>query len=438
MLKSRAQVSREPHHARRVATVGFNAAWQAGFVLAVAVQDCGNIRSAEGGPAIPILKNILAATRTRGQFWKSVPAASLLLFYIAVACLFSTVGFMGLAARTVRLPVSQIVLTVILSGAFAALYALAAVKRKYIFMPLIFAAQFIGFDIVGRLYQQHVELIPKNSEISTQIDHMVWGGMVTLVAAYTCFLVFFSREGERFFRTHTEIALARELHQALVPEIHQTIGSYEIYGASIPSGEVGGDLVDVVSHGEEWTAYVADVSGHGIAPGVLMAMFKASVRTRILAGYDSEGLLAGVHETLYPLKTSNMFVTAGFLHARAGQLSLFLAGHPSLIHLQRSTGEISEYASADLPMGILPEQTFSSRTINCQAGDILLLLTDGITEAANPAGDELGIEPVKAGLQQWANLPLPEMFKNLRELALRFGKQQDDQTMLLVRRARAN
>ena len=52
-----------------------------------------------------------------------------------------------------------------------------------------------------------------------------------------------------------------------------------------------------------------------------------------------------------------------------------------------------------------------------------------------PQGEGLGIDPIKSGLRQWADLPLPEVFKNIRELAIHFGKQQDDQTMLLVRRA---
>ncbi len=219
-----------------------------------------------------------------------------------------------------------------------------------------------------------------------------------------------------------------------MPEIHQTVVGFEIYGASVPSGEVGGDLVDLVVHGDDWTAYVADVSGHGIAPGVLMAMFKASVRSRILSGSDGAGLLEGVHQTLYPLKTSNMFVTAGFLHSRAGKLTLSLAGHPALLHLQQQSGEICEYASEDLPMGILPEQSFSSRDIECRPGDLLLLLTDGIMEAENAAGHEMGIEPVKATLRASADLPLPELFRTIRQLALAFGKQADDQTMLLVRR----
>jgi Stage II sporulation protein E (SpoIIE) len=379
-------------------------------------------------------RELMAAKKSRGQFWKSVPLGSLALFQVAIFSLFASLGFVALMMRTVRLPVLQVVLSVLFTGGFAALFAIAALLKKYVAMPVIFVVQMIGFSWLGRHFQNDFVLASKGSELHTQLQVLGAGAVVMLVSGYACFLLFSSQEGERFFRTHTEIVLARELHQALVPEIQQTIGGFEIYGASVPSGEVGGDLVDLVPHGTDWTAYVADVSGHGIAPGVLMAMFKASVRSRILAGCDPQSLPEGVHQTLYPLKTSNMFVTAGFLQERGGHLNLSLAGHPALVHLRKRDGQICEYASTDLPMGILPEQTFSSREIECRPGDILLLLTDGITEAANSREEELGMEAVKSALRRSADMPLAEIFRTIRSLALGFGKQADDQTMLLVRR----
>ena len=213
---------------------------------------------------------------------------------------------------------------------------------------------------------------------------------------------------------------------------------FEIYGASVPSGEVGGDLVDLLEQNGEWTAYVADVSGHGVSAGVLMAMFKTAVRTRMLAGSNAGSLLEGVNQVLYPLKTTNMFVTAGFLHCRADQLTLSLAGHPALIHYQRRSREIKEYPPQDLPLGILPDESFTVRSFECKLGDILLLLTDGITEVFGAGGSEMGVEPIKREFHQWAELPLPEVFQKIRALSLHFGKQQDDQTLLLVRRSNAD
>jgi len=374
-----------------------------------------------------------SAAPTRIQFWRTVPASSLVLFYAGVFWLFAVLGFLTLIDDTSRLNWQQASLNVLLSGGTAVLFAITAIRQKYLLMPLIALVTLPAFRWLAREIHKNPS-VADIASLESQVKYLVFGGSFALAAAYTFFLVFFSREGTRYFRAHAEIALARELHQALVPVIQRTIGDFEIYGDSLPSGEVGGDLVDLVENADGWTAYVADVSGHGVSPGVLMAMMKASVRSRILAGSDGESLLQGVHETLYPLKTANMFITAGLLEARNGRLRLSLAGHPALLHFQAQTAQVCEYPSMDLPLGILPEQTFGIREIECRPDDILLLLTDGITEVSNREGEELGAEPIKSALQRGPKLPLPELFQQIRQLSLDFGKQQDDQTMLLVRR----
>ena len=99
-----------------------------------------------------------------------------------------------------------------------------------------------------------------------------------------------------YLRARAEIELARQIHQVLVPAVARTVGEYEFAGFSAPSGDVGGDLVDVVSHGTDlwspraggaadgWFGYVADVSGHGVSSGLVMGMFKSALRMRLLQG----------------------------------------------------------------------------------------------------------------------------------------------------------
>ena len=359
------------------------------------------------------------------------------MFYAGLFCLFAVVGIIAVMTD-LGLPTWGLVSAFVLyCGGTAVLLAIAAIRQRYAFFPLIIVANAAASVWLNRMLSHSPRPVEAHSPLHARFLVLGQGGIVALGAAYAFFMYFFSREGKRYFRAHTEIELARELHQALVPAIQSKIGDFEIYGASIPSGEVGGDLVDLVEDGSEWTAYVADVSGHGVSPGVLMAMFKTAVRTRMLARCDGAKLLEGVHQALYPLKTSNMFVTAGLLQACDGHLALSLAGHPALLHFQRQSAQVREYPSADLPLGILPEQSFSSREMDCGPGDILLLLTDGITEVSDRRGKELGVDAIKAGLVEGAELPLPELFQKLRGMALRFGKQQDDQTMLLVRRCNA-
>jgi serine phosphatase RsbU (regulator of sigma subunit) len=244
--------------------------------------------------------------------------------------------------------------------------------------------------------------------------------------------VFFARQGARYFRAHNEIAMAAEIHRALVPPLHKTIDGFEVYGISVPCGEVGGDLVDFAEDGQSWTGYVADVSGHGVSAGLLMAMFKTAVRSRA-KHVSSDKLLAEVHGALYPLKTPNMFATVGVLQWTGRIFNLALAGHLPLLHYMHSCGQVREYPAHDLPLGVLPEQNFSSTEVVGQTGDIFLLLTDGLTEVFDKDGREMGIEPVKNVLRRSATQELPELSASIREAALKFGKQDDDQTMLIVR-----
>ena len=94
---------------------------------------------------------------------------------------------------------------------------------------------------------------------------------------------------------------------------------------------------------------------------------------------------------------------------------------------------IVEYASQNLPLGILPEQQFTTDRLDCDPGDVLLLLTDGFSEVFNVHAAELGMEPIKSAFLKAADRPLSEIFQHLRDVSLRFGKQDDDQTILLVR-----
>src|SRR5262249_58530433 len=83
-------------------------------------------------------------------------------------------------------------------------------------------------------------------------------------------------ESTRYGRLHADIALAKDIHRQLVPRIARTIGRFEFHGVSLASGVVGGDVVDVVGSRTGWTSFVADVSGHGVAAGLLMGMLEST------------------------------------------------------------------------------------------------------------------------------------------------------------------
>lgn len=377
----------------------------------------------------------LAATReARFAYWKIVSGKSRVIFYAGVFSLFSCLGFISLLMQTSQLRPLHVLLTILVSGGFAVAYAVAAIKRKYIYMVPIGVAQFGAFFLLAWVSRDAKSLVDPHSAMQAQLALLGIGATFTLMIGYVLFLAFFSREGNRYFRVQTEVELAGEIHRALVPLIHKTIGKFEIYGASLPSGQVGGDLVDLAEDGDTWMAYVADVSGHGVPSGVLMAMFKTAVRVRGVADPSSSVLLEKINGALLPLTMPNMFVTAALLQCHHGdQLSASLAGHPPMLHYCKRSRTVSEVPSQSLPLGIIPAVSFAADPVAHGPGDIFLLLTDGLTEVFDAKGNELGMEPIKSALRGHADEPLPQLFQHLREVALGFGRQEDDQTMLLVR-----
>ena len=259
------------------------------------------------------------------------------------------------------------------------------------------------------------------------------GIIVTMAAGYTFFLLFINVTGTRFLRAQAEIAIARDIHRVLVPAIDTRIGGFEFLGWSHASGDVGGDLVDLVEQDGAWLGYVADVSGHGVGSGVVMGMFKSAFRMRARAGGSIAPLLDGVHAVLMPLKQPQMFVTVACVRGGPGdQVECAVAGHLPILRVRNDCAD--EVTSPQIAVGMFDGTTFSSSSVECLPGDMLALLTDGLIEVFDDDGNELGFEWAKRVLAANSRLPLATIADRLRADARAHGAQIDDQTLLLIRR----
>ena len=94
---------------------------------------------------------------------------------------------------------------------------------------------------------------------------------------------------------------------------------------------------------------------------------------------------------------------------------------------------MSEHGALDPPLGIMEAQDFLEAEAQCDPGDVLLVLTDGLTEVFDARGNEFGLEALKESFVGNVDLPLEELFRRLRAVATAFGPQSDDQTLLLAR-----
>jgi hypothetical protein len=228
---------------------------------------------------------------------------------LGVFFVFSAVGFASDVAEMGRTPTTRFALSVLISGVFPVFYAAGGFAlRKHFwkaFFP-IFAVHFFLMSVLsGSLPSPREAAQMDAAAIARMHGRLAFDGyaiMVVVALGYACFVFVTITEGRRYFRVHAEIELATEIHRVLVPAIDTELGGYEFYGRSSPSGEVGGDLIDLAGAEDHWVAYVADVSGHGVAPGVVMGMAKSAARMLLSSGDDTGHLMPRLNEVLYPLK----------------------------------------------------------------------------------------------------------------------------------------
>ncbi len=208
-----------------------------------------------------------------------------------------------------------------------------------------------------------------------------------------------------------ELAVAREIQERLLPHVMPAVPGFEISGASLPSQQVGGDYFDFLDleDGRLGIA-IADVSGKGIPAALLMANLQAILRGQAEERGDVSAVLARVNSFLVRSTDPHMFVTFfyGILDRVKGVFLSSNAGHnPPL--LLRADGTIERLSAGGLLLGFMAGQDYAQQATELRPGDVVVLFTDGITEASDPGtpdrpdrffGEERLIEVVRrsAGL----------------------------------------
>ena len=368
-----------------------------------------------------------AAGAALGELVRTLPARQLLLLWLAIFSTFATVACMLDIIIGGRLPIGWLTSIAVISGGLAVGFTVTSLRRQWIAFAVL-----VGIDVVYVVVARHAFAL----ESVAPAGRLTWdaiGAMAGISLGYTMSILFMNATATRFLRARAELAIAHEIHQGLVPPIDRRVGEYEYFGWSIASGEVGGDLVDLVASDGRWLGYVADVSGHGVGPGIVMAMFKSALRIRTLAAGAIPGVLRDVQTTLIPLKQPNMYVTVACVQGGIGdELECAVAGHLPILRVR--AGLVDEITTPQLALGMFDEAEFHAVRVDCHEGDLLAMLTDGLIEVFDASGRELGFEWAKATLAASATQPLAAIADRLLSGARRHGPQLDDQSLLLIRR----
>ena len=225
-----------------------------------------------------------------------------------------------------------------------------------------------------------------------------------------------------------------EIQGTLVPTIAYAGARLEAYGQSVPKEDMGGDLADLVIDSRDVVAYVADVSGHGMRAGVLMGMIKTAVRYGLLLRRPLAKLLDDVNRVLPSVKAPNMFATLAALRFDASnEVEYISAGHVPLLHYQRRTGTVVRYDMSQFPLGMFASAGYAPRRIRYEAGDIFVLVTDGVVEVGEEPDTAFGLERLSQIVGGRGGRPLSEIADAINGEVKRHGTQQDDRTVLLIR-----
>jgi len=371
------------------------------------------------------------------KLWQSASAGSRALLMSAVFFLFSSIGLLSDVLSLGRAGFGKLLLVATLGGVMAMLY-LWVIIRNLLWLPLAVLLQ-IALSLALDRLPGTTPIVPPGPVADALTKRLTVNTMAAvgcISISYALFITFVTRSGRQVVQLDTELQLARDIHRVLVPRIETRIAGFDFLGVSSPSGEVGGDLVDVVEHdGEpEWTAYLVDVSGHGVPSGVLMGMVKSAARMALVTPMTLETMLAEMNDVLYDVSQPQMFATFGALRpAGPGKIAYTLAGPLPILCWRDATGVVEELHVAQVPLGMLPGRDYVAAETSCTAGDVFLVLTDGLTEVFDRFDHEFGMEGVQAIFAANARSPLPQLEEALLTASRSHGTQLDDQSLILIR-----
>ncbi len=193
-------------------------------------------------------------------------------------------------------------------------------------------------------------------------------------------------------RLEAQLEVARQVQLALLPERDPEIDGFDISAYNFSTEEVSGDYYDFVKPYEDHLGLViADVSGKGVPASLLMAFLRASLRSAIHVGYAPNVAMAKVNYLLWESIEEHQFVTAfyGMLDATNRTLAFVNAGHNPLLVLNPD-GSPRFIERGGLPLGLFKDTRYYEYYLPIDAGQILVLYTDGATEAQSPDGEEYG------------------------------------------------
>ncbi len=235
--------------------------------------------------------------------------------------------------------------------------------------------------------------------------------------------------------------LAGSLQANLIPKQAPAIPGFQLSFVLRSARETSGDFYDFFPlNSGHFGILVADVVDKGAAAALLMAFGRTLLRTLAEeAPEDPDRVLSNVNQRMLSYTDASHFLTVfyGILEPEKNELVYSNAGHNPAIHLKAANGEMKMLKNTGMPLGLFDDQDWQQRKIQLEPGDLVVMYTDGITDAQSPLNELYGMGRFSKTLQANRKRPLAELEKLVIEDIDRFldgAPQPDDMAMVILRK----
>ncbi len=247
-------------------------------------------------------------------------------------------------------------------------------------------------------------------------------------------------ENTRLSGIEKEMGIARRIQASLLPERPPAIPGAEVAGVCVPARNVGGDYYDAFALPDgRLGMLIADVSGHNVGAALMMAVSRAALRAVIRENHSPRAVLAEVNSLLADdLARAELFVSVFYAvyDPATGDLLYANAGHNLPLLLRHGGDGIETLDAEGILLGVVDTFPFEERTVRLAPGDVLLIYTDGFTEAARGPGEEMfGERRLEDALRAVRDRPVAEIARDLLRAVEAFstGADADDRTAVVMR-----
>ncbi len=266
--------------------------------------------------------------------------------------------------------------------------------------------------------------------------------MLAIIAAQSAQIIETARlyEEEKALTTvRQELRLALDIQLGLLPKESPRIPGYKIAGSSVPAQMVGGDYFDFIAIDENRLAIaLGDVSGKGLPAALLMSNLQATIRGMTLLDVSPKECLARSNKLMYQSTDAHKFATLfyGIVDTRHHRLSYSSAGHDLPFFFSGNSDPVPLKAGG-LLLSCLEGSEYEEDTVSLAPGDLLVIYSDGITEAHSPDDEEFGEERLSALLRENRALAPADLIERIAGAVKDFAgdrPQMDDMTLVVVQR----